>query len=180
MSAINPTPQESLSSAGSERPCASGVPGSAVEPRPANAALRFCSLISSCLAGAIRSGVPTSSARQRARGQRVTDLEKEQPVRRCRRPWLHLFGRHRCLPCDLRAATRARQPLGQYYCPNGPCQILPCRTRLVHAGLSEIFRFIAAVTAGRQERLPTPILPRNPIAPMGPLGPLGSQDGFAL
>src|SRR6476646_9816698 len=174
MSAMNPTPHESLSSAGSYRPCAKGVPGSAVEPRPANAALRFRSLISSCLAGAIRSGVPASSARLPARGQRVTDLEKGQPVRRCRRPWLHLSGRHRCLPCDLRAATRARQPLGQYYCPNGPCQILPCRTRLVHAELSEIFRFIAAVTAGQQERLSTPILPRNPIAPWALSDPPGS------
>jgi hypothetical protein len=41
-----------------------------------------------------RSGVPASSARQSARVQCVTDLEKEQPVRRSRRPWLHLFGRH--------------------------------------------------------------------------------------
>ena len=99
-----------------------------------------------------RFGVPASSARLCARGQRATDLEKGQPVRRCRRPWLHLFGRHRCLPRDLRAATRARQPLGQHYCPNGPCQILPCRTRLVHAGLSEILRFIAAVVEEQQDK----------------------------
>src|SRR5262249_12611935 len=75
-------PQESLSSAGSYRPCASGMPGSTVDPRPMNPALHFSSLISSCLAGA--TNAPACSLHPRghgARSQRVTDLEKGQPVR---------------------------------------------------------------------------------------------------
>jgi len=37
--------------------------------------------------------------------------------------------------------------------------------------LSEIFRYIAPVTAGRQEPLPDPQYPRNAVAPLAPLAP---------
>ena len=177
MSAMNPTPQESLSSAGSYSPCASGVPGSAVDPRNGVSsrklgaasrliipALCFRSLISSCLAGAARGLRRTHLVRsaQRPCGPRTTALEEGQPCPvSCRR------GCSRWAP--PMSAPPGRPPpwpplLGQQCCPNRPCQILHRHTRLVHAGMAGTFRFVAAAPRQQARRGPRAPRSRNAVA----------------
>ena len=118
MSAMKPTPQASLSSAGSYSPCGSGVPGSAVAARNSTAAwecaaplrstdpaLRFSLLIASCLAGH-RNLRRTRRVRRpdRRRGQRATDLEKGNLARLIAAVAAPV-GRHRRQPHPQKART---------------------------------------------------------------------------
>ncbi len=178
MSAMNPTPQESLSSAGSYRPCGSGVPGSAVEPsngaasrervavrRSTNPARLLSLLISSCPAGEahhLRRTRLLRCAAQERRGQRATDLEKGS-LARPSPPWLLPLGATDVSP-SLKAGT-VPPLLGQQCCPNRPCQILPRHTRLVYAGFTRTFRFVAAALPDQARRGPRAAAWRNAVAP---------------
>ena len=75
------------------------------------------------------------------------------------------LGRHRCQPA-CKGRHRGRQLLGQHYCPNRPCQILPGHTRLVHAGIGRTFRFVAAVPSYQARRGPRADAWRNAVAPL--------------
>src|SRR5262245_46512716 len=55
--------------------------------------------------------------------------------------------------------------LGQHYCPNRPCQILPRRTRLVHAGIAKIFPFVAPWLLNQARTRPPLANRRNGVAP---------------
>jgi hypothetical protein len=98
-----------------------------------------------------------------ARGGRVTDLEKGQPCPACRRRGCSLSGATDVWP-PQRPPPRP-PPLGQHCCPNGPCQILPRRTRLVHDGIAKSFPFVAATHLDQARTGPRSRQPRNAVAP---------------
>jgi hypothetical protein len=79
-------------------------------------------------------------------------------------PWLLPLGATDISPA-FKGRHRGRHLLGQYYCPNAPCQILHRHTRLVHAGIGWTFRFVAAAPSYQARRGPRAGRGRNAVAP---------------
>src|SRR5262249_3273868 len=99
----------------------------------------------------------------KARGQRVTDLENGQPCPACAARGCTLSGATDACPAS-KAAIEGHPALGQHCCPNAPCQILPRRTRLVHARTRESFPFVATTLVSQARTGPRSRPPRNGIA----------------
>src|SRR5215471_1924121 len=76
----------------------------------------------------------------------------------------------------VKAATEATAPLGQHCCPNGPCQILPRHTRLVHASLRKTLPFVAAGHRTQARRGPRARHARNGVARLACLADRQNTD----